>query len=174
MTHAENPDGSGSGWRSSTPAWTSPAFGPDHLFNFRIGKLAPNLYDGFQEMWLLTDNGIDSLFTYNPIGLHGGTGSRRRRRRRLPARVRGIEVYGVAAHRFFYTVGVSHPSGRRAQRQLQQSSPQGHLWRFDYKFGGMGLDGDTRASTCRPRTGGRSRSGWAFGSGEMEGTSRSP
>src|SRR6266542_4831888 len=88
------------------------AFGPEHLFNFRVGKLAPNLYDGFQEMWLMTDNGVDTLFTFNPIGFHGGTGlSEEGGGVSLPARARAIEMYGVAAHRFFYTIGVDSPIG---------------------------------------------------------------
>ncbi len=87
-------------------------FGPEHLVNFRIGKLAPNLYDGFQEMWLMTDNGVDTLFTYNPIGFHGGTGlSEEDAGVSLPQRARAIEMYGVAAHRLFYTIGVASPIG---------------------------------------------------------------
>ena len=30
-------------------------FGPEDLFHFRIGKFAPNVVDGFQEMWISTD-----------------------------------------------------------------------------------------------------------------------
>ena len=55
------------------------AFGTEHLFNFRIGKLAPNAWDGFQEMWIMTDNGIDTFFGYNPIGFNGGNGTLRKR-----------------------------------------------------------------------------------------------
>ncbi|HEY6007188.1 MAG TPA: hypothetical protein VIU40_02625, partial [Geobacteraceae bacterium] len=82
-------------------------FGPEHLVNFKIGKFAPDLADGFQEMWLMTNNGIDTLFFYNPIGFHGGTGlSEGRGGISLPGNVKGIEMYGVAAHRLFYTIGV--------------------------------------------------------------------
>ena len=68
VTYAENPDGTSSVEIEHARLDLISAFGPEHLFNFRIGKLAPNLYDGFQEMWLMTDNGVDTLFTYNPIG----------------------------------------------------------------------------------------------------------
>ena len=58
----------------------------------------------------MTDNGVDTLFTYNPIGFNGGTGlAEEGAGVSLPARTRAIEMYGVAAHRLFYTVGVVSP-----------------------------------------------------------------
>ncbi len=86
VTYEENPDGSGAVELEHVRLDLVSAFGPEHLFNFRIGKLAPNLYDGFQEMWLMTDNGVDTLFTYNPIGFNGRNRSRGRGRRSRPAR----------------------------------------------------------------------------------------
>ena len=128
-------------------------FGPEHLFNFRIGKLAPNLYDGFQEMWLMTDNGVDTLFTYNPIGFNGGTGlAEEDAGVSLPARARAIEMYGVAGHRLFYTVGRRAARSARADRTgpFGSNSQKDFYARVDYKFGGMGLDGDTTGVKLPP------------------------
>ena len=52
--------------------------GPEDLFHFKIGKFAPDVVDGFQEMWLSTDAGIDTLSAFNRIGINGGTGLSRR------------------------------------------------------------------------------------------------
>jgi hypothetical protein len=152
VTYGENPDGSGSVELEHVRLDLISAFGPEHLFNFRIGKLAPNLYDGFQEMWLMTNNGADNIFTYNPIGLNGGTGlSEEGAGVSLPARTRAIEMYGVAAHRLFYTVGVSSPIGPGVPPdQFNNGSGKDFYARVDYKFGGMGLDGDSTGVTLPP------------------------
>ncbi len=130
--------------------------GPEHAFNFKVGMFAPDLADGFQEMWLMTDNGIDSMFTYNPIGVQGGTGTAEEGGGiSIPANVKGIEFYGVAKHRFFYTLGVTDGLGQvstdpAANPHSTGNDPHsGKDWyaRFDYKFGGMGLDGDTTGKT---------------------------
>jgi len=127
-------------------------FGPEHLFNFRIGKLAPNLYDGFQEMWLMTNNGIDTIFAYNPIGFQGGTGlAESGGGISLPARTRAIEMYGVAAHRLFYTIGVDQPIQSGGPNDTFGSNSKKNFYaRVDYKFGGMGLDGDTTGVQLPP------------------------
>ena len=152
LTYAENPDGSGSvEIEHARLDWIS-AFGPEHLFNFRIGKLAPNLYDGFQEMWLMTDNGVDTLFNYNPIGFNGGAGlADGGGGVSLPARTRAIEMYGVAAHRLFYTVGVSSPIGPGGPNgQFGSGAGKDFYARVDYKFGGLGLDGDSTGVKLPP------------------------
>ncbi len=145
ITWAERPDGGSDTEIEHARLDVTSAFGPEHLVNFRIGKLAPNLYDGFQEMWLMTDNGIDTLFTYNPIGIRGGTGlAEEGGGVSLPARARSIEMYGVAAHRLFYTVGVDSPIGPGGPNGTFGANSQKDLYaRIDYKIGGMGLDGDT-------------------------------
>ncbi len=127
-------------------------FGPEHLFNFRIGKLAPNLYDGFQEMWLMTDNGIDTLFAYNPIGFRGGTGlGEEGAGVSLPQRARAIEMYGVAGHRLLYVVGVDQPIGGGGPNDTFGSNSKKDFYaRVDYKIGGMGLDGDTAGVKLPP------------------------
>ncbi len=149
LTFGETPDGGTEVEIEHARFDIKSAFGPPHLFNFRIGKLAPNLYDGFQEMWIMTDHGIDPLFDYNPIGFHGGTGIGDAGLG-LPARVRGWRCTAWA------NTGSSTPSGWRSRCSVAdpttRSAPTAR-WiygRLDYKFGGMGLDGDTTGVTLPP------------------------
>jgi len=125
--------------------------GPPHLINIKIGKFAPDVADGFQEMWLSTNNGIDTLFTFNPIGLHGGTGlAEEGAGISLPGSVKGLELYGVGMHRFFYTVGIVNGLGPSAGGNVDGNASKDVYARVDYKFGGMGLDGDTTGVTLPP------------------------
>jgi hypothetical protein len=125
-------------------------FGPEDALHVRIGKFAPNVFDGFQEMWIATDAAIDTLFDFNPIGLRGGTGLGASALSpspiALPPLVQGIEAYGIVAHRALWVAGVANgvgplptdTTGRFAGNNSKD------VWaRFDYKFWGMGLDGDT-------------------------------
>lgn len=152
VTWAERPDGGSDTELEHARLDVISAFGPEHLFNFRIGKLAPNLYDGFQEMWLMTNNGVDTLFTYNPIGFRGGTGlADSGGGISLPARPRAIEMYGVAAHRLFYTIGVDQPiQAGGPNGTFGSNSKKDFYARVDYKIGGMGLDGDTTGVQLPP------------------------
>src|SRR5512141_698301 len=119
-------------------------FGPENLFHFRIGQFTPNVADVFQEMFLTTDAGIDSVFNYDPIGLHGGTGlgadEVTPNSISFPALVQGIEVYGIVKHRLLYTAGVAN--GISAGGDQFGDDSKDFYGRLDYKFGGMGLDGD--------------------------------
>jgi hypothetical protein len=144
VTYVENPDGSSEAELEHVRIDIISPFGPDHLFNFRIGKQTPNLLDGFQGMWLMTENGVDTLFTYNPIGFNGGTGlAAEGGGVGLPGRTRAIEMYGIAAHRLFYSVGVSSPIGPGGSSgEFNNNSGKDLFARVDYKFGGLGLDGD--------------------------------
>jgi hypothetical protein len=145
VTFGQNPDGSVETEIEHAQLHINSPFGREHLINFKIGKFAPDLEDGFQEMWLMTDNGVDSLFTFNPIGLNGGTGlSEEDAGISLPASVQGIELYGVAYHRLFYTVGVTNGLGPGAAGTVDGNNRKDVYARVDYKFGGMGLDGDTK------------------------------
>lgn len=120
----------------------------EHLLNVKVGKFAPDFADGFQEMWLSTDNGVDTLFAYNPVGPNGGSeladggGGVS-----LPASVKGIELYGVGAHRFFYTAGIANGMGVANGNTGHGSATKDFYARADYKFGGMGLDGDSTGVT---------------------------
>ena len=120
-------------------------FGPEHVNNFKVGKFSPDLEDGFQEMWLMTDNGVDAVFNYSPIGFNGGTGlGEDGPGIALPALVQGIEYYGVAKHRLFYTVGLTNGlPPTNGSTTVDGNSQKDYYARVDWKFGGMGLDGDT-------------------------------
>ncbi len=154
LTFAERPDGGSDVEIEHARLDFISAFGPDHLFNFRVGKMALNVWDGFQEMWIMTNNGVDTLFAFNPIGFSGGTGlADSGGGVSLPARARAIEMYGVAAHRLFYTLGVDSPIAVGPGGPLgsfASSNKKDVYARVDYKFGGMGLDGDTTGVTLPP------------------------
>ena len=115
ITWGENADGSSGTELERLHLQAGSFIGPEHLFNIKLGKFAPDLTDGFHEMWISTDNGIDSIFAFNPIGPHGGTGlAEDGGGISLPSNVKGIEVYGVGAHRFFHTFGVVNGLGPSA------------------------------------------------------------
>jgi hypothetical protein len=143
LTFGVEPDSSVStGVEHAHIAFDSP-FGPENLFHFRIGKFTPNVADVFQEMFITTDAGIDSVFDYNPIGLQGGTGLGAEEVApppiSFPALVQGIEVYGIVRHRLLYTAGVAN--GIPLADQFGNNSKD-FYGRVDYKIGGMGFDGD--------------------------------
>jgi hypothetical protein len=150
VTWGENPDGSTETELEHAQLHINSPFGPQHLVNFKIGKFAPDLEAGFQEMWLSTDNGIDTLFAFNPIGVNGGTGLSEEGAFSLPGSVKGIEMYGIGAHRLFYTLGVVNGLGPSAGGNTDGNANKDLYARVDYKFGGMGLDGDTTGVTLPP------------------------
>ncbi len=144
LSFIQAPDGSSSVEIEHAELHANSPFGPPHAVNFKLGKFAPDFAVGFQEMFLMTDNGVDTLFAYNPIGLDGGTGlGEDGAGISLPGLVQGLEFYGVAAHRFFYTVGIANGLGPGANDTFDGNSTKDVYARIDYKFGGMGLDGDT-------------------------------
>jgi len=150
VTFGENPDGSISTELEHARFQFDSPFGPEDLFHIRIGKFAPNLFDGFQEMWISTDAAIDSLFNYDPIGINGGTGlgadGRTPNSISLPARVQGIEGYGIIKHRALWVAGLANGVGAAPSDtagRFDGNNAKDVYARFDYKFVGMGLDGDT-------------------------------
>ena len=150
VTFAENPDGSVAVELEHAHMGFDSPFGPEDLFHFRIGKFAPNLVDGFQEMWISTDAGIDSLFAYNPIGMHGGTGlartrqpDRRSRCRRSCAASKATASSGTARCGSPASPTASGRAATDTTGRFDGNSAKDVYARFDYKIGGMGLDGDT-------------------------------
>jgi hypothetical protein len=146
LTYGELPDGSTEVEIEHARLDFVNAFGPEHLFNFRVGKLAPNAWDHFQEMWLMTDSGIDTFFEYNPIGFYGGTGLCEEEDCgiSLPSNARAIEMYGIVAHRLLYVIGVDSPIGPGGPYGAYGSTTQKDVYgRVDYKIGGLALDGTT-------------------------------
>ena len=150
VTFAENPDGSASVELEHARFDFDSPFGPEDLFHFRFGKFAPNVADGFQEMWISTDAPIDSIFNYNPIGLNGGTAlgadALAPNPISLPARIRGIEGYGIIHHRALWVAGLANgvtAAPGDTTGRFDGNNAKDVYARFDYKIGGMGLDGDT-------------------------------
>jgi hypothetical protein len=146
VTFAENADSSVSVELEHARLQFDSPFGPEDLFHFRIGKFAPNLADGFQEMWISTDAAIDSLFAYNPIGVNGGTGLAEDVSPApisIPDRVRGVEGYGIVAHHALWVAGLSNGIGPGANGRFDGNNAKDVYARFDYKIGGRGLDGYT-------------------------------
>jgi hypothetical protein len=154
LTYEEHPDGGSAIELEMVRLDLISPFGPEHLFNFRIGKLTSNLLDGFQGMWLMTNNGVDTLFAYNPIGFNGGAGLAGDEGGgvSLAGTTRAVEMYGVAAHRLFYTVGISSPIGPGGPNgEFNNNSSKDFYARLDYKFGGLGLDGDSSGAKVPPQ-----------------------
>jgi hypothetical protein len=150
VTFGENADGTVSVELEHAHMGFDSPFGTEDLFHFRVGKFAPNVVDGFQEMWIATDAAIDSLFNYNPIGVNGGTGLRADETTppaiSIPAIVRGIEGYGIIRHRALWVAGLVNsvgPSPSDASGRFDGNNAKDVYARFDYKIGGIGLDGDT-------------------------------
>jgi hypothetical protein len=156
VTFSENADGSVATELEHAHMGFDSPFGPEDVFHFRIGKLAPNVVDGFQEMWLSTNAGIDSLFGYNPVGVSGGTGlagDSSPTPIALPALVRGIEGYGIIKHRALWVAGLANgvgPSASDTSGRFDGNNAKDVYARFDYKIGGMGLDGDTGGQPSVP------------------------
>jgi hypothetical protein len=150
LTFAENPDGNVSVELEHAHIGFDSPFGPEDLFHFRLGKFMPNLVDGFQEMQISTDAAIDSLFAFSPIGLHGGTGLAEEMAPSpisVPAMVRGVEGYGIIRHRAMWVAGLANGMGAApgdTSGRFDGNNAKDVYARFDYKFGGMGLDGDTK------------------------------
>ena len=150
VTFGENPDSSVSVELEHARLQFDSPFGKEDAFHFRLGKFAPNVADGFQEMWISTDAGIDSLFGYNPIGVNGGTGLAEDMSPApisIPASVRGIEGYGIIAHRALWVAGLANGIGPGADGRFDGNNAKDVYGRFDYKIGGMGLDGYTGNAT---------------------------
>jgi hypothetical protein len=153
LTYGELPDGGSEVEIEHARLDFVNAFGPEHMFNFRIGKLAPNAWDGFQEMWIMTDNGIDTFFGYDPIGYNGGRGLCESDTCgvSLPANARAIEMYGVVAHRLLYVIGVDTPVGPGGSNGSFGTATQKDVYgRIDYKIGGLALDGTSEGVTLPP------------------------
>jgi hypothetical protein len=146
VTFAENSDSSVSvELEHANVSFDSP-FGPHNLLHIRVGKMMPNVVDGFQEMQIMTSAGIDSLFAYNSIGPSGGSGLAEDVSPApiaLPAMVRGIEGYGVFGHRALWVAGLANGISPGPNGRFDGNNAKDYYARFDYKFGGMGFDGDT-------------------------------
>jgi hypothetical protein len=104
-------------------------------------------------MWISTNAAIDSVFAFNPIGISGGTGLTgdiSPSPIALPDRVRGIEGYGMINHRALWVAGIVNgvgPNSTDTTGRFDGNNAKDVYARFDYKIGGMGLDGDLGGAT---------------------------
>jgi hypothetical protein len=145
VTFGENPDGSVAVELEHATLQFDSIFGPEDAVHLRVGKFAPNLVDGFQEMWIATDAAIDSLFAYDPIGPNGGTGlagDQSPMPISIPAIVRGIEGYGIIRHRVLWVAGLVNGISPGPNGSFDGNNAKDLYARLDYKIGGMALDGD--------------------------------
>ena len=143
-------------------------FGPEDLFHFRLGKFAPNLFDGFQEMWISTDAPIDSLFNYDPIGVNGGTGlgadGRTPNSISLPGSIQGIEGYGMIPHRALWVAGLANgvgPSATDTTGRFDGNNAKDVYARSTTRLAAWGWTATPAASRSRKRTGRTTRCAWA-------------
>ena len=117
-------------------------------FNFKIGSFQPELVATFDHARRLTVANYDSMFGVSTVnaggaesvgGGHGGGGGIA-----LPAIARGFDLYGIVAHRFFWTAGVGN--GLEPGQETFDANNRKDTWaRVAYKFGGMSLDGHNAA-----------------------------
>ncbi len=143
LTFGQEPDGSVATELEHAHIAIDSPFGPENLFHFKIGKFTPNIADVVQEMFITTNAGIDSLFAYDPIGPNGGMGLAEDMTPMpiaFPEMAQGIEAYGIVRHRLFYAAGVVN--GISGTERFDGNDAKDLYARVDYKFGGMGLDGD--------------------------------
>jgi hypothetical protein len=144
VTFAVNPDYSVSTEVEHAHLGIDSPFGPEDLFHFRIGRVNPNVGEFFVETMKESDAAIDTIFNYNPIGINGGTGlgadAVTPTPISIPTKAPAFEVYGIASHRLFYTAGVM--GGISAGNGQFGNNSKDVYARVDYKFGGMGFDGD--------------------------------
>jgi hypothetical protein len=179
VTFGENPDSSVSVELEHARLQFDSPFGKEDLFHFRLGKFAPNVADGFQEMWISTDAGIDSLFAYNPIGVNGGTGLAEDMSPApisFPTTVRGIEGYGIIAHRSGSQVSRT-ASGRARTAASMATTPRTSMRGSTTRSGAWGSTGTRGARPCPRRTGATTRCAPAsssIGATAATSTSRSP
>lgn len=145
LTVGQNPDGSAAIEIEHAHLSFDSPFGPEDAFHFRVGKMMPNVVQGFQEMQLSTDAGVDSLFAYNPIGIRGGTGlGGDGAGISVPTLSMGLEAYGIVHHRAMWVAGLTNGLGSTSGADRFDGNNGKDVYaRVDYKFGGMGLDGDT-------------------------------
>jgi hypothetical protein len=132
--------------------------GPDLALNLKVGRFEPEMVgSSFSHMRPLTDRNYANLFAYGPIAVDGGStvgagghGHGGLAGLAVPTTVEGIEVYGVAKHRFFWNVGVVNGLGPGAGGSSDGNSLKDVYGRLTYKFGGMGLDGTVGDGVAMP------------------------
>lgn len=118
-------------------------------FNFKIGTFQPELVSTFDHARRLTIANYDSMFGVSTLnaggaesvggGHHGGQGLA------LPVVATGIELFGVAHHRFLWSAGVVNGLGP-GEETFDGNSTKDVYGRIAYKWGGLAPDGSNAAS----------------------------
>ncbi len=101
-------------------------FGPDNLFNIRVGRIEPGITDGYTATQRLTSE-YQITIDYDP---GGGW------RPRDPQS--GIELNGIYNHRIYYAAGIVNGESRTISDPGDQKDFYGRL---AYLFGADGFDG---------------------------------
>jgi hypothetical protein len=89
------------------------------------------------------------VFAFNPFGAVWGLGLAEDAAPEpisVPAMIRGIEGYGMIKHRMLWVAGLANgvgPTPTDETGRFDGNNAKDVYARFDYKIGGMGLDGDT-------------------------------
>lgn len=101
-------------------------FGPDNLFNIRVGRFEPGITDGYTSTQRLTSD-YQVTIDYDPSGYW---------KPRDPQS--GIELNGIYSHRVYYSIGVVNGESKT----IADKSNQKDLYaRIAYQFNGDGFDG---------------------------------
>lgn len=113
-------------------------------FNLKVGRFAPELAQPFgHSSVLLTGEAPAVIGFFNPIAPEGGAevGGEHGGGIAVPHLVDGLEIYGIAKHRFLYSVGIANGIGPGAD-SFDGNNAKDVYGRLAYKFGGLALDGE--------------------------------
>ncbi|GMR24341.1 MAG: hypothetical protein BMS9Abin37_2872 [Acidobacteriota bacterium] len=129
-------------------------WGSGTAFNAKFGRFTPEMTQQFSHNYTLMDTVPASMLGFAPIGVggssevvtggHGGGGAGIP----VPAVTEGIEVYGIAAHRFDYSGGISNGIGP-GDATRDGNNAKDVFGRVGYKFGGMSLDGEEYEASAK-------------------------
>ncbi len=122
--------------------------GNSTALNAKIGAFQPELVGGFDHGRRLTIANIDAMYSVAPVALGGarevitgdedGGGGLA-----LPGIVRGVELFGVVAHRLLWCAGVVNGIGP-GEDTFDANAAKDVYGRVAWKWGGMSLDGVER------------------------------
>jgi len=126
------------------------------VLNAKVGAFQPELVNAFDHARRLTLTNYDSMFGVQTASAggaggvgeshHGGAGGLS-----LPPVATGIELYGIVAHRAFWTAGLVNGLGP-GHDSFDGNSAKDVYGRLAYKLGGMALDGSNAGTyTTNPK-----------------------
>lgn len=125
-------------------------------FNLKMGRFSPEFSQPFNHGYLATDASPAVIFGFNPIGAHGssevGGGGHHGGEGgiSLPGGVEGLEIYGVVAHRFDYSLGIANGIGP-GDGFNDGNESKDFFAHVGYKLGGLTLDGEGEDYEAGPK-----------------------